>query len=207
MKHRLTRLPPSAARAEQRIYFSALAAALDAAGIEPGDDFYVVPAAEHEAVQGSGFHDEMPLGEARTCLRGLVEEGHTCPLCQQLAKVYRRTLNAGMARALVVFYRQAGTDWAHKPTLLDGLGAAARDESLLRFWGLFEEESAVREDGGRASVWRVTPQGEAWVKCETTVPKYVRVYAGRCLGLEGDPITVRDALGNRFDYGELMRGV
>jgi len=96
------------------------------------------------------FDDDMTLGEARDLLRTLVKKGHHCPLCTQYARVYRRPLNAGIARALILMYLRGGTDWIHKPTVLNGIGAAARDESISRYWGLTEEEIERREDGGRA---------------------------------------------------------
>jgi hypothetical protein len=38
------------------------------------------------------------------------------------------------------------------------------------------------------------------------VPKYVKLYNGRCLGVEGNPITIQQALGKKFRYAELMAG-
>lgn len=55
------------------------------------------------------FPDSMPLGEARDILRGLVEDGHTCPLCTQHAQVYRWSLYSTAAHALILFYREGGT--------------------------------------------------------------------------------------------------
>lgn len=152
-------------------------------------------------------NDNTPLGTARRWLRDRVDEGERCPCCTQLAKVYRRALNAGMARALIAMYRAGGTDWIHKPTVLKGLGSAARDESILRYWGLLEEEKDRRPDGGRSGWWRVTDAGEEFVLGATTVPKHARIYDGRCLGLDPESyISIKDALGNKFDYDALMRG-
>ncbi len=105
-------------------------------------------------------------------------------------------------------HRAAGLDWMHKPTVLSGLGAAARDESLLRYWGLTEEERGLRrDDGGRAGFWRVTSLGSEFARGLTRVPKYALVYDSRCLGLDGaEFVDIREALGDRFDYDELMAG-
>jgi hypothetical protein len=121
--------------------------------------------------------------------------------------VYRRKLNSGMAYALIRFWRAAGRDFAHKPTVLRGVGAAARDESLLRFWGLLEEEQARREDGGRAGWWRVTELGERFVLDRVRLPKYARIYDGRLLELDASQtLSVVEALGERFNYAELLAG-
>jgi hypothetical protein len=147
------------------------------------------------------------LSEAQQWLRDRVKKGADCPCCTRFTKVYNRKINSGMARALIEIYRAARTDWVHKPTVLSGIGAAARDESLLRYWGLMEEETERRDDGGRAGWWRITDAGEQWVLGRTTVPKYARTYGSRCLGIEGDPQSIRDALGSKFNYDELMAGI
>jgi hypothetical protein len=140
------------------------------------------------------------LMQAQDWLREQVDEGIHCPLCLQYAKVYKRAINSGMARALIVMYREGGRDWLHKPTVLRGLGAAARDESLLRYWDL------VQPDPDRYGWWRVTPRGAAFVYGTVRVPKYARVYDGRCLGLTGPLIDIHEALGNQFSLSKLMAG-
>lgn len=152
------------------------------------------------------FSDEMTLAEAKVELRQLVDGGHECPLCTQLAKVYRRKVNAGMARSLIEMYRVGGLEreWVHVPTQI---GARSREEGKLAYWGLVEEETAKREDGGRAGYWRVTEKGVQFVRARIKVPKYARVYDGRCLSLTGDEVTIREALGSKFNYDELMAGL
>lgn len=147
------------------------------------------------------------LDVAKQWLRKRADRGENCPCCGQRVQFYRRKINSGMARALIAMYRAAGTDWVHKPTALKGLGAAARDESLLRYWGLMEEESAVRADGGRSGWWRVTPQGEAFLLDISRVPKYATIYDGRLLGMDATQmVNIRDALSDKFNYNELMAG-
>lgn len=102
-------------------------------------------------------------------------------------------------------YRAGKTDWIHKPTVLRGVGAAARDESISRYWSLTEEETSVRrDDGGRAGYWRITGLGERFVLAAVRVPKYAHIYDGSCLRLSGDPVSIVDCLGDRFNYRELM---
>lgn len=148
------------------------------------------------------FRDEMTLGEARDAMRDLVEEGHNCPVCTQFAKVYRRRIHATMARELIAFWREAGRDWCYLP---DSVVARGGDMVKVRYWGMIEEDDGVREDGSkRTGWWRVTELGERWILGRATVPMYARIYNGRRLGLVGQPVNIRDALGRKFDYGELM---
>jgi hypothetical protein len=151
------------------------------------------------------FSDDMTLGEARAVLRYLVDEGHSCPLCTQFAKVYRRKIHATMAVELIRCWRGGGwsLDWFHLPTV----NYRGGDVAKCKYWGLIEEDASVREDGSsRTGWWRFTSSGEAYVLGAARVRKYARVYDGRCLGFTGESVSIRDALGSRFSYDELMHG-
>jgi hypothetical protein len=151
-----------------------------------------------------GPADGDTLGIARAWLRNRVEAGAACPCCRQFAKVYRRKVNSGMARSLIRMYR---ADPERGYVYIPDLGSRSREEGKLRYWGLVEEERTRREDGGRAGYWRVTDLGEAWVLDRITIPSHARVYDSRCLGLDDTQrVSIRDALGNHFNYDELMRG-
>lgn len=150
------------------------------------------------------FSEHMTLGDARSRLRSLVDDGARCPLCRQFAKVYRRPLHASMARALVAIYRAQGLEYGVPGDYLDR--PAFTNAALLRHWALLEPEAGQRDDGSRRTGrWRVTALGAEFVRGEATVPKYARVYNGRCLGLEGEALTIAGALGEPFDYSALMR--
>ena len=147
------------------------------------------------------FTDGMTLGEARAMLRELVDEGHDCPCCGQLAKVYERKINSTMARALITLYTHGGADgFRHCPSL----PGDTHEISQFAWWGLVTDKDARREDGGRAGYWRLTDKGTAFVTGALAVPKVARVYDHRCLGLAGPEVAITDCLGDRFDYRELM---
>lgn len=142
------------------------------------------------------FPDSAPLGEAREWLREQVrDDGAKCPCCSQFAKVYRRKLNSGMARSLIRMYLVGGRGWVNITT---DIPARSREEGKLPYWELAEPHE-IR------GIWRVTELGERWVKDMAEVPRHAEVYDGRCLRLLGDPIRIREALGAKFDYDELMR--
>lgn len=157
------------------------------------------------------FNDDMTLAVARDKLRELVYEGHDCPLCTQMAKVYRRNLTSVATRAMIALYREYGTGYGHLPDAVrkhaPGVANQGGYANLAQHWGLIEDECSRREDGGRTGFWRVTRAGEQFLRGEVTVPKYVLLYNGRCLKREGEAVGVRDALGKRFNYYELMAGV
>lgn len=146
--------------------------------------------------------NELTLGEARQWLRDRSNEGARCPCCTQFAKVYRRKINSGMARSLIEMYRIAGTGWVHVPTQI---GARSREEGKLAYWSLVMESAEPRDDGGRAGWWSVTPLGREFVLGQRRQPKYALVFDGRCLTHDwSETVSIHDALGDKFDYDELM---
>ncbi len=141
----------------------------------------------------------------KTKLRKDAEVGTTCPLCHGHVQIYRRKVNAGMARSLIAMYQVGGKSWVHLPSQI---GARSREEGKLAYWGLVEEEKIRRPDGGRPGYWRVTDRGEAFVRCRISIPKYAVVYNGKVLEFDQTQmIDIREAIGTKFDYTELMAGV
>lgn len=143
------------------------------------------------------------LSEAQQWLADHVMTGARCPCCNQYSKIYRRQINSGMARSLIAMYLHGPQgQWVHVPSKV---GARSREEGKLRYWGLIEEQVDVqRDDGGRAGYWRLTDAGRAWVTGRCTVPKFAAVYNNTVLRRYGDPISITDALGSKFNYSELM---
>jgi len=156
------------------------------------------------------FTDDMTLREARDELRELVDEGHRCPCCTQFAKVYRRNLPSASAQVMIALYHAGGDrEFVFLPDVLETVGARTAHQggygTLGQFWGLMERQAGEREDGSnRVGWWRLTALGRDFVLGRATVPKYARLYNGRCLGVSGEPITINAALGAKFDYRELM---
>jgi hypothetical protein len=146
------------------------------------------------------------LAEATQWLRERADDGERCPCCRQFVKVYRRTINSTMARVLVLAHRTHGPAWFRLRDIENRIGRGGSSEAgKLRYWGLLEEETARRPDGGRSGWWRVTEKGAEFV-AGAPVPKYARIYDGRLLGLlDGQHINIRDAFGTKFDFEELMR--
>lgn len=157
------------------------------------------------------FTASMPLAEAQTLLRPMLDEGHHCPVCTQFAKTYRRSLSSTAARTLIVLHRHGKRDdYTHLATLLPKVAPtlAGRGEATSgHHWGLIVQQAVRRGDGSvNNGHWKLTEFGRAFVLGKAKVPKYARIYDGRCLGYTGDHIDIRDALGKKFRYDELMAG-
>lgn len=134
-------------------------------------------------------------------------KGTECPCCSQFVKVYNRTINSTMARQLIHAWHSYGTKrWFHVKHVVMG-GSGVGDFPKLEYWGLIEAQAhAPGEDGKKTSgIWRITPTAEDFIHNRLAVDKYAVVYNGDLLELGGGKITVRDALGQHFDYSELLR--
>lgn len=128
-------------------------------------------------------------------------EQQRCPVCTQHTKIYKRRVNAGMARRLILMHRFFGSEFGHVGNLPD----RTHETAQLSWWGLIEEASDRREDGGRSGWWRVTEQGHLFARAALTIPKYALVYDSRLLGLDdSEQVGILDCLGAKFDYQELM---
>ena len=142
----------------------------------------------------------------RDRLREKLDEGTTCPCCGQYAKRYKRKLNSSMAAALCWMWTANGYQWCNVPQTAPAWVLKAREYPKLAWWGLIEEKP--KEDGqkGRTSgVWRVTQLGADFARSCVSVPRYAFVYNGQVEDFTtAAPVYIRSALGDRFDYAELM---
>jgi hypothetical protein len=152
------------------------------------------------------------LEEAKNFLRGNYKKGCTCPACGQFVKLYKRKLNTSMAYTLLRLFRKSQSnqelEFFH---ITDILGVAkdvgtGSELSKLKYWEMVDElEKDPSNTTSRTSgFWKITKKGEKFVKNELTVPEYILLYNSELRGFEGNQINIIRALGNKFNYVELM---
>lgn len=148
--------------------------------------------------------DFQTLGQAKTWLRQRIHDGEKCPCCGQMAKIYRRRIHHTIARSLIQVYtlgkKRGAHGWVHVPTAI----GPACEVGKARYWSLIEEAAEKRKDGGRAGWWRLTDNGKAFVEGRVKIRTHALIYDSRCLGMEGEYVSIQDALGSKFSYEELM---
>jgi hypothetical protein len=151
------------------------------------------------------------LIDARAQVRAALDEGGTCPCCDQYARRYKRKLNASMAAALCWMWGRGRDRWITVPEVAPAWLLKAREYPKLALWGLIEAKPNASADHKRASgVWRVTDLGAEFVQGCRNAPRFAFVYNGEVDALSQEQTDIRAALGDRFDYAELMgfnRGV
>ena len=79
--------------------------------------------------------------------------------------------------------------------------------SLMRFWNLIEpaEHKDFEDDKKASGFWRVTQKGIFFVTAKIQIPKYVYLFNNQKYSESWDTIDIKDALGKKFSYTELMK--
>ena len=157
------------------------------------------------------FPEHRTLANARSQVQAELEKGIVCPCCDQFAKIYARKFYSTMARWLIALFKantagdeewfHVNTIWEHLPA---GMPLGGGDFPKSRFWGLIEEDDNDDSKKKSSGVWRIAQKGIDFVLNRTTIPHIVRIYNNEPLGFDGPNISIVDALGDKFNYAELM---
>ena len=110
-----------------------------------------------------------------------------------------------MARSLILAVGR-GIEHGHWGTLLGSVGRQVSDEAKMEHWSLIEMEIGPRSDGSpRTGRFRVRGAGVLFARNQLRVRSHVVLGPKNAFeGFEGEWITIADALGTHFDYGDLM---
>ena len=136
------------------------------------------------------------------------DDGYPCPCCHRLIKRYRRCLNSNMALTLIHLYKSGIRDWVHvEKFLFKNKLPRSGDFHKLVLWGLLDKMEGEREDGSpRNGYYKLNGKAIMFVEGKMSVPKTAKILNGTFEGFEGEQITIKDALGNKFNYQDLMDG-
>ena len=132
-------------------------------------------------------------------------DGGHCPCCGRWGKIYKRALNAPMARALLWLIHEPhrGDGWTHVPSSAPTWLLRSMGLPKLQLWGL--AESAVTKTQLESSgLWKPTLKGYHFATDLCSVPKYVYVYDNTVRGFERPNIDIQEALGSKYNYAEIM---
>lgn len=134
------------------------------------------------------------LSIARAWVHANREEGVRCPCCDQYAKTYKRKFNSGLAYALIQIARAFPVG---KP-FLTKMVTTIHDPGMARHWGLLERVPDT-------AAWRLTQDGLDFVLHRIEIEKFAVIYNNKLLRLDDSEwVDIRKALGDKFDYEELM---
>jgi len=161
--------------------------------------------AENLRVLGSGGNETVT--QAQLNLADKMDDGADCPCCGQMVKIYRRKLNSHMAHSLLVLVRL----YADNPRFyhVDEIGNASKggDFAKLAWWGLIEQNGNDDPDKRTSGEWVPTANGIGFAHRVRSVPAAVLIYNNQRIGYDNNDIDIREALGSKFSYAELMAGM
>jgi hypothetical protein len=149
---------------------------------------------------------QKPLHEAREELELVAwGAGGDCPCCGQFTKVYKRKFNAGMARGLIWLVLLDEPEWTDVPKLAPKwLIKIAGEFAKSAHWGLSEQKPTDDPNQKCSGLWRPTEKGANFVSDSLTIPTHVYLYDNAVIKFTQEETTIREALGKRFSYEELM---
>jgi len=117
-----------------------------------------------------------------------------------------------MARILIVIYHmdrmwRPRNGWLHvsKEFLKWKKNAVAEEYSKLRFWGLLEPMPNGDPTVPGTGYWRITDLGREFVEDKVEISRHVFVFDNKVIDASQEWTSIRNALGDKFDYDELMQ--
>lgn len=133
--------------------------------------------------------------------------GCTCPVCDQYCRIWDQPLHSGMAHWLILLvndYRQ-WYFWVSVKELSEKAGMRGGDYAKLRHWGLIVQATKKDLNNKRASgFWKPTKLGTDFVDNKIIIPRSILTYNKKHIGFGTETTTIREALGDKFDYDELI---
>ena len=147
----------------------------------------------------------MSLEQAKEWLRARFEKGARCPCCTRKVKLYKRKLNSNMGAALIYMYHCRPGEWIPMKRYLVARKRYFPDAPQMRHRGLIErrpQETGQPSDG----MYRITELGRAFVE-GAAVRNFLYTFNNapvRRRNPDLEQVTIRQALGEHFDYDELM---
>jgi hypothetical protein len=156
------------------------------------------------------FGLDATLGEVKQYLKANWIKGTHCPACNQSVKLYQRPLTSSMAYGLILLARENSAEdgWIHIENYFKELNIPSSirgDISKLVNWKMLERFEGTREDGSnRVGVYRVTENGRRFVRGQLQVYSHILIYNNEFKGFTGNLVGIKEALGKKFNYNELM---
>lgn len=150
--------------------------------------------------------------EAKQFLRENYVKGVDCPCCGQLVKLYKRKITSASCKALINLYKlcKQNGGYHHLKEFMVGVAdTGSNDFNKLKFYNFIHkreltEKEKVEGKKKSSGFYTITREGSEFVEGIKTVQKYCLVYDDRFLGFTGENINIEIALGNNFNYRELM---
>ncbi len=148
------------------------------------------------------------LEEATAIIKAGVKEklleGSECPVCTQFVKLYPIKIPATGVRDLIRLYRLTDGDTDGFLHVNDFADLSSRSFAKLAHWDLIQSEINEDTDKRTSGMWTIAAKGKRFVEGDEKVPNRAYIFDSSARAFSHDLVSVQDALGNKFDYEELM---
>ena len=148
------------------------------------------------------------LSDARKWLQQNLDDGVRCLCCDKYARRYYRKFNSTMARSLlwlVQAWESNAQGWIDVPKMAPRQIVRSNQLPTVRWWGMVERpDNSDGKDVKHSGFWKPTPKGVDFVYKRIMVPSTAVTYDGCVEKMEGEPISIEDALGTHFSYSDIM---
>ena len=130
-----------------------------------------------------------------------------CPCCGRYSQIYHRHIHSGIASQLIKLYMLGGYGghFVHASDLIPAGQASSGDLSKAKYWGLLDKMPHEEGQTKSSGYWSLSPFGVEFVKGSRSIPKTAIVFDDVVIKYSDELVDIKDCLGVKFDYLELMR--
>lgn len=168
-----------------------------------------------KAGSGDMFGDSLERAIEQMIIEADTVDGGICPCCTQIVKTYVRKFSSTMALTVIWLYKMEEAGKLPPGAYIHiGKNAPRRivrtggTPSQCGWWGLIEaqrnEDDPTKKNIG---FWRLTDRGRDFAKGLTTIESHCQhgpLVPGGVVLLDDAYVTIVEALGEHFDYSEMM---
>lgn len=143
------------------------------------------------------------LEDAQKYLRDNWKDGISCPCCGKFVKLYDIKIPGSGVADLIRLYKNTNGKPGEYMHVDEFSNVKSRSFPKLAYWGLAISMPNDDPKKRTSGMWAITQEGARFIE-GGTVYERAFVFNKKGRGLHGKQVSVKTALGNKFDYEELM---
>lgn len=140
----------------------------------------------------------------------IMGEGGHCPVCDRWGRIYKRNINATMAKSLLWLAGMHQNidepiEWVDVPTKAPRWLVRSNQLPSLKWWGLVARKPVEKDSKTKHSgFWKITDLGHEFALGGKWIPKAVYTYNDTVQFVSPEHLQISDCFKEYFDYKEVM---
>lgn len=133
-----------------------------------------------------------------------------CPHCGRYAQVYKRHINATIAKQLIMLMKLGGFDnnYIHASNLIPDGQTGQGDLTKAKYFGLIKAMPETSDAKKSSGYWSLTEDGHLFVTGKKDIPEHALIFDDKVIGVSQEKIFISDALASGgFNYSDLIQGI